>query len=257
MGYYSQKDGFCSSLPRNQSEKEDIMQIIIAGFDLKRELLQNLLLSLKKPHGNPEGAECAVSARTVTFGWLRVPWPLSLAAPRSRPAAEPLPAAAARAIFSLLPGRFGSCKAALRQPIPSGYADLWQSPASGRADDRTRWLSKCCLGLPQTRTENSSFHVGNGEYSPCPEQLRVPTRLQLMEDLVFWRPGSVPLPSCARGRSGARQAGCAAPATNGVFPGGNPPNTQLTNCWFSSTLNLLFKRDLCKKLQVLICVANT
>lgn len=151
-------------MPGNESEKEDSTQIITVCFDLKRELLQNLLLSLRKPHRNPEGVECAVPARTVTVGWLRVPWPLAVAAPRSRPAALPLPTAA-RAIFSLLLGRFGLCKVALRQPIPSGYANLRQSPPSGReptrGQDGCRSAALACLR--HSLKENSSFHVGNGE----------------------------------------------------------------------------------------------
>lgn len=149
---------------RNGSGKEDSVHIIIVCFDLKRELHQNLFLSFKKPHRNFEGVHCAVPARDATVGWLRVPWPLALAEPRSLPAAVPLPAAAL-AIFSLLPGGFGLCKAALRQPIPSGYANLWQSPPSGREltreQDGCRGAALACLR--HSLKENSSFHVGNGK----------------------------------------------------------------------------------------------
>lgn len=88
-------------------------------------------------------------------------------APRVGRAAVPLPAAAAAtlAIFSLLPGRFGLWKAGLRQPISSWYANLWQSPPSGReatrGQDGCRGAALACLR--QSLKENSSCHVGKGK----------------------------------------------------------------------------------------------
>lgn len=142
--------------------------MIILCFDLKRELLQNLFLSFKKAHLNPEGIQCAVPARDVTWGRLRVPRPLALAEPRSRPAAVPLPTAAL-AIFSLLPGRFGLCKAALRQPIPSGYANLWRTPPSGReptrGQDGCRGAALACLGHWK-KTHPFMWETGNSRPAP-------------------------------------------------------------------------------------------
>lgn len=89
-------------------------------------------------------------------------------APRIGRAAVPLPvaaAAAALAIFSPLPGGFGLCKAALRQPISSKYANRWQSPPSGReprrGQDGCRGATLACLR--QSLEENLSFLVGNGK----------------------------------------------------------------------------------------------
>lgn len=147
----------------------------------------------------------------------------------------PLPeaAAAARAIFSLLPGRSGECKAALRQPIASAHANLPQSRQGReptRGQDGCRGAALACLG--HSLKENSSFHVANGKYAPCEQSPG-----QASGGCVYGRAGDVLLPIlCAapvRGRAGAGKAAGVLPLLrNGVFPGGdtdNLSNSQLTN----------------------------
>lgn len=125
MGYYSKKDGVCSSLLRNETEKQCADYNSLFWFE--KRITAEFILVIEKGPLEPWGSweHRALPSRHV--GMAARAW-----APRvGRAALPPRRSAAptaARAIFSLLPGRFGLCKAALRQLIPSGYANL---PAIG------------------------------------------------------------------------------------------------------------------------------